>query len=305
MMTLGFVAVITALVLWSLSTTQKEFDRVSQIDAQNQFNLLFKDFSKMIKSFDINSSDGLELFLSMSLPGITEPKSGVTVTFRSESLMDRLNINNILYQSILPPKPDSEQKRAFLMRPLEKFFAKYELSDPYTMIDILLDTIDLDDLSRGNDTEIANEDYNFRQGQIYNFTHFQKIIKYYYKLTDDENIFKITKEEIEKYFYFGDSKTNYMIDCSSTREHILDAMSLLINDEITLTQDSDICAETNTTSMKELKKIYNISEYANKKKYLVKCIINLDTQSYKRGISFEYDVSSKRIDNIDKNFQEE
>jgi hypothetical protein len=55
--------------------------------------------------------------------------------------------------------------------------------------------------------------------------------------------------------------------------------------------------------MKVLKKIYNISQYSNKSKYLVKCIVNLDTEDSRSEISFDYEVNSKRISNIEKSFQ--
>ncbi len=308
-MTLGFIAVVTALVLWSLSTTQKEFDKVAKIDAQNQFNILFKDFTKMIQTFDINSTDALELFLSITIPPITEPKSGVTVTYSSESLMDRLNLNNLLYRLSKPARntPDEEEK-PILARAIYRFFEQFELSDAETMFALLVDTIDMDTISRGGNTEIADEDYDFRQGAIYSFEQFERIKERYYEITKDENIFKISREEFEKYFYLGDPKSRNILDCSATRAYIYDTMSLIANDELVLSKDVDICSEFNSTtsrSMKQLKKIYNISQYAKKKKYLVKSIIHLETQTYKRAISFWYDLSSKRISNIDKNYQEE
>jgi hypothetical protein len=303
MMTLGFITVISVLILYFLKFSKIQFENVTRVDAQNQFATLFKDFTKMIKSFDINSSEGLDLFLSVSIPRVAESKSGVGVGFEVESLMSKLNINNILYQ--LSKGGDFERdpiKEEYLRRPIEKFLAKFELSDPFLFIDILLDSIDSDDFPRGAESEIVNEEPDFTQGEIYDFDHFQKIKDYYFKRTKDEKIFKITRDEFEKFFYFGEVKKYGMLDCSKL--DLEGALSLIVNDEMVLAQDTDYCKESNSSSMKKLKKIYNISQYTKKKKYLVKCIIYLDTENYQRAISFDYDVNSKRISNIDKNYQQ-
>ncbi len=306
MMTLGFIAVITALILWSVSISKSRFDKVVEIDAENQFSIVFQDFTKLITQFDINSSDALSLFLSMDLPPIMEEKTKIGLGFSATSMMDKLNINYIL-ASLVDHETNTKgaYQDPYLRRPLEKFFRKFELSDPFTMIDFLLDTVDKDDLERANFSEIATEDFDFRQGKIYNFEHFKKIREYYYKSTHDENVFKITREEFERYFYFGEPKERLLLDCDSL--YVANAMGLIVEDEMMIEEATDYCVEANVTNnpnMKTLNKIYNISQFANKKKYLVKCILNLDVENRLREISFDYDVSTKRISNIDKNFQE-
>ncbi len=304
MMTLGFIAVITAMILWSVSISKSRFDKVVELEHENQFNVVFQDFSKLITKIDINSSEALEMFLAMKLPPLPEEKTKIALGFDPTSLMDKLNINYILHSLVVhETNTTNANQDPFLRRPLEKFFAHFELSDPLTLIDFCLDTVDLDDMERASYSEIANEDFDFRQGKIYSFKHFQKIQNWYYKSTQDENIFKITKLEFEKYFYFGEPKERLLLDCEG--ESVKNAMSLLVEDEMVITPESDFCQESNTTSMLLLKNIYNISQFANKKKYLVKCLLNLDLDNDLREISFDYDVSSKRISNIDKNFQEE
>jgi hypothetical protein len=303
MMTLGFIAVITALILWSVSISKSRFDKVVAIDNENQVSIIFKDFISLITKFDINSSDSLALFLSLDLPPLAEEKTHIGLGFHSQSLMDKLNINYIL-SSLVEHETNTTgaYQDIYLRRPLEKFFAKFQLSDPFTMIDLLLDSIDKDDIERSGFSEIVSQEFDFRQGKIYSFEHFKKIRDYYYKSTRDENIFKITKEDFESYFYFGEPKERLLLDCSSL--YIEKAMSLLIEDEMVITSESDFCEEAKMPQMKTLKEIYNISQFENKKKYLVKCILNIDTENVLREISFEYDVSTKRISNIDKNFQE-
>ena len=303
LMTLGFIAVITALILWSVSISKSRFDKVVSIDNENQFSLIFKDFTKSITQLDINSSEMLEIFLRLYIYPLPEEKTGIGLGFESQTLMDKLNINYIL-SSLVNHETNSSgaYQDPYLRRPLEKFFASFELSDPFLMVDILLDCIDRDDLERGSFTEIVLEDFDFRQGKIYNFEQFEKIKSAYYKSSRDENIFKITKEKFENVFYFGEPKERLLLDCKG--RHIIDTLSLIVEDEMSILAESDICQEANTTAMKTLNQIYNISQFANKKKYLVKCNLNIDTENSMRNVSFIYDVSTKRISDIDKNFQE-
>ena len=304
MMTLGFIAVITALILWSVSISKNRFDKVVEIDAENQFQLIFNDFTKMVTQFDINSSDKLQLFLAMDFPALVESESKIGIGFHPKSLMDKLNINYILGTLVDHETNTSKASQdPFLRRPLEKFFAQYELSDRDTMIDFLLDTIDKDDMDRGSETEIVTQNFDFRQGKIYDYEHFKKIMKRYYQGTEDENIFKITKEDFKEVFYFGEPNERLGLDCESL--YIAKSMGLIVEGEMLITEETDFCAEAKNQSMSTLNKIYNIAPFAKKKKYLIECTIDLDTEDSHRGISFEYDVSTKRISNIDKNIQKQ
>ena len=301
LMTLGFIAVITALILWFLNITNERFDRVAYLNQRNQFNIIYEDFSNMVKKFDINSSDKLDILLSIDFPAMPTQKSGLGVGFSSKSLMDKLNINYIL-DTIAKSDNNSSKKEAaiYYLRAFEKFLSKFELSDSGLFINMMLDTIDLDDVERGSYSEIANEDFDFRQGKIYDFKTVKKIEDNYYKAIKDANIYKINKDEFEKYFYFGDIKKYGLLDCS--QEGSLDTFSLILEDEMSLNEEMDLCKETNSSSMKKLKKIYNISQYSNKSKYLVRCKIDLDLQDRFLSVSFDYEVNSKRISNIDKSF---
>jgi hypothetical protein len=303
LMTLGFITVIAALILWSVSITKNRFDTVMNLQNRNQFDLVFADFTKMVKKFDINSSQKLDLFLQICFPPLIEPKSGLGVGFCSESLMDRLNMNYML-ESIVQSDHNSSKKEAasFYMRAFEKFFSKYEMSDPYTFINMLLDTLDLDDIERSSYSEIASENYDFRQGRIYSFSQFKKIEDNYYRVTKDSSIYKIDKDELSHYFYLGDPKSPPLLDCSG--KNAINSFSLIVTDEMSLSNDLDVdlCAESNTTAMRKLKKIYNISQYSNKSKYLVRCNIDLESKESRQTLTFDFEVNSKRISNIEKSF---
>ncbi len=301
MMTLGFIAVITALILWSLTITKDRFDKVSQINMQNQFNIVFQDFSKLVKSIDLRNRDKLNAFLSISFPSLPRPKTGLGLGFSSNSQMSKLNINYMLKTMVDSEKNSTlAPKAAYYKRAIEKYLAKFDLSNPYEFENILLDCIDLDDIERGVDSEIVIDDFDFKQGKIVNFKQIQKIKDAYYKSSRDLNIYKINRDDFERYFYYGDTKKYGVLDCEA--DGIEDTIALIVEDEMSITDDSDICQEANSTSMQILKKLYNISSDLNKSKYLVKCRVNLDNDDFHQVISFDFEINSKRISNIDKTF---
>ncbi len=316
LMTLGFISIISALVLWSLNISKDRFDKIVYIDAENQFGIVFKDFVKIINqnTKEINDSEKLDIFLSVGMPAIAEAKTQVGLGFIVESKMDKLNINYILSTLVAHEANDTRNEDDdYLIRPLVKYFRdKHELSNPDLMFDFLLDTVDMDDMERGSETEIANEDIDFEQGKIYSFNHLKKIFNKYYQESRDKKVFNIKRSEFEEYFYFGDIKQG-MFDIGRC-EFGCKAIELLIDGEITTDEDTDYAEifkdrekddpEMDET-LKEIKKIYNISQFNNKSKYLVKCIVTFDTSEYRRDISFDYDIGSAGVENIDKNFQEE
>ncbi len=309
MMTLGFISIITALVIYTLSISEKSFHVVAGIDAQNQFSLVFKDFTKIIKANtkDVNDSDTLSMFLSMSLPPIKEPKSGLEVGLLVDSRMSKININSLL-TSLLPSEGncDLNDTTDKLCRPLNRFFEKYEIRDKILLEQLMLDTVDKDDIELGTMTEIASEDIDFSQGKIYNYTHLKKIFDAYYKLTSDKNIFRITQERVEDYFYFGDTnESKQMLDCDAL--DVQNAMNLIlpsnfISDSIGV---QDYCAmfNQNDPELKEIKKLFSIKQFDlndTKSKYLIKCNLIFNTDTVNRSLVFDYDIKNKRIDSIEK-----
>ena len=308
LMTLGFIAVITAMIFWSVSISKKRFDRVGGIDSQNQFNIIFSDFSKVLKKGDFNSSDKLNVLLSICFPPIVDAKSGMGVGFCAKSMMDRLNINYMLDTIISSEKNSSKELGAkYFQGAIAKYLSTKELSDPYLFISILLDTIDLDQIERSTNSEISEEDQDFREGRIYDFNQFKKIEDQYYKITLDSSVYTIDKEDFERYFYFGDPKTKPLLDCSnisnSNKDGIKELLPIISDEYIEIGEGMDICKEINSTLPNDLKKIYNISKYSNKSKYLVRCRLTLVNEYNQEEISFDYEVNSKRISNIDKTFQ--
>jgi len=315
MMTLGFIAIITALVLYSLSISQKSFTEVAAIDAQNQFSLAFKDFSDILKEMtkEIKDRDSLDMLLmSATIPPLTEPKTGLTIGFAMESYMKKINLNLVLY-SLLPSEGNCDMNLSteILCRPLERFFDLYEIRDKRLMMDLLLDTVDTDDLELGSETEIASEDIDFAQGKIYSYNHLQKVFNKYYQLSSDKNILKIDREKVEEVFYFGDTNLSaQMLDCSVDPELDEDVFRFILPAHM-LELQTDYCEVFNPKNqqfqadaeLQKIKKLFNIKQFDlndTKSKYLIKCNLTLGNQLQEKELVFDYDITHKRIDCIEE-----
>jgi hypothetical protein len=302
LMTIGFIALISALVLISISISKRSFDEVVYLDARNQFNVVFKDFVKMLdtNTKKIKTSTDLDTLLGFFMPAMKEPKTGIEFGFDLESKMGKLNLNYLLVSIV---EDENDENRTILELPFDKYFSKISLKEPRLLIDMLLDTIDKDDLERGSYSEIASEDYDFTQGKIYGFSHLKKIFDHYYEASKDSNIYKIDRDLWEESFYFGDvNRSKQAFDCENAE---LETLNLMVDNEI-LDQDR-FCQQFDKPKdayLIKLKDIYNFSDFNKTNQYLIQCNIIFNSENFNRNVRFDYDIKTGKVDNIDKNFQE-
>ncbi len=311
LITLGFIAMITALVLYQVTLSKETFDQVAQIEAENQFNVAFADMTGLIRTLrtnkELNDSEKLSILLDdFTLPPLTEPKSGLTIGFETRSYMNRLNINAMLQRLIDAERSDASQEPeeiGTIMAVLQRFFARFELADFRQLLDLMMDTVDRDDSERSPYSEIASDRKGFMQGRIYSFRHFKKIMDRYYRLTHDPNVYKITREAFETYFYFGDPASMGMLDC----ERLEPEVAALLDPQVE--EGVDYCRYFGLIHPKMAKLFLmdtyghyqNIEKNATKRKYLIKCTMTLETAYAKKALSFDYEFVHSGISNIEKN----
>jgi len=304
LMTIGFIALISALVLVSLSISKRSFDEVVYLDARNQFSIVFKDFVTMLRtnSEKVKTPEDLEMLLGFFMPAMKEPKTGIEFGFDLESKMGKLNVNYLLNEMVLDV---NDENRTILERPFNNYFSKFSLREPRLLLDILMDTIDKDDMERGAYSEIASEDFDFREGKIYSYNHLKKIFEHYYKTSHDSNIYKIDRDSWEEAFYFGDTnRSNQLLDCNQL--DMTPAINLITDNRYPDYGELDFCQmlKDGEQDLVNLKDIYNISDFNKTNQYLIQCTIVFNTENFNRSVRFDYDIKTGKVDNIDKNFQE-
>lgn len=308
LMTIGFIALISALVLVSLSISKKSFDQVGYLGARNQFSVVFKDFVMLLErnSANIKTADDLEMLLSLFLPAMIEPKTGIEFGFDIESKMGKLNVNYLLDQMVLDV---NDENQTILEKPFLNYFSNFDIRDKHLLLSIMIDTVDKDDAERGSYSEIVAEDFDFRQEKIYSYRHLEKIFDHYYKTSLDPNIYKINRDLWEEVFYFGDTNsTKQLLDCNQL--DMVPTINLITDNLYPNYEELDFCQEFNQSVISDnidlmnLKNIYKISPFDKNKQYLIQCNIIFNTENFKRNVRFDYNLKTGKVDNIDKNFQE-
>ncbi len=162
----------------------------------------FPQSSKIIQNTDsfLKKTDTKDIINYFERPVFFSSKNGEFMVKIIMNPICSININDYLTKNKINLNID---------RLLDFLFDKYEIKDPIFLKDLILDTIDADDIERSPKSEIKQEIIKFQDGGIYSFNHLKKIIKYYEKETDDKSIEKI---EWQKYFNFY--KTQLFKECA-------------------------------------------------------------------------------------------
>ena len=270
-LTIIFITVIMA-VLSGIFAVYQKFTKDSFYKSISQNSILIKNIKSTLDNIskDINGSDIKNIFQ-------TFPISSKDGNFRAlitiKPMFDRVDINEI-------------NKNKYVKKYLENILEYYQTADPVLFESIVLDTIDLDTKERVGGSEIVLNRAFFKQGRIYNYTHFKEILDYYVKLTNDKSVYKIPWQKL---FIFGNG--NSIIDCNLISKTVAKFLGLQYNENIN-------CKSLN--SFKENKNIIqnlNIIPFNKNIIYLIKINILYN----KENLSLIYNINQKRIENIKNN----
>jgi len=270
-LTVIFITVIMA-VLSGIFAVYQKFTKDSFYKSISQNSILIKNIKSTLDNIskDINGIDIKNIFQ-------TFPISSKDGNFRAlitiKPMFDRVDINEI-------------NKNKYVKKYLENILEYYQTADPVLFESIILDTIDLDTKERVGGSEIVLNRAFFKQGRIYNYTHFKEILDYYVKLTNDKSVYKIPWQKL---FIFGNG--NSIIDCNLISKTVAKFLGLQYNENIN-------CKSLN--SFKENKNIIqnlNIIPFNKNIIYLIKINILYN----KENLSLIYNINRKRIENIKNN----
>ena len=231
-----------------------------------QTSIYIKNISESLKNAtkDINSSDELEnLFVEFPI-SIENFRSFIKIS----PLSDKLNLNLYLKNKKIDP---------FIDKFLDNLLYEYDIADPLFFKDLILDTLDKDDIER----EALSE--HFPNGNIVNFNEFNKILNYYYKQRNDKNIFKIPWREL---IYFSNEKT--IIDCNLMPKKLVEFLNLDYQNELNC--DNLYKNEQNLKILNDL----DIIPYEKGKKFIIKIAINGKLKIY-------YELSANKVLRVENN----
>ena len=308
--TLGILSLISLMIMNSFGLMTKSFKHIENIERLNQTKVIINDIEKVLSAItkEIKDSETLEMLVG-AYPPISDEDGLFSLAFEMESMSNAININLIIedYNKTTPNKILKVKEKYMLI--FEYIFNTYKIRDGELFLQILLDTLDSDSVSRNLDTEIILKDIRFLNGLIVNRLQFDKIISEYQDKTDDKDITKVPWED---FFYFSYNKTNTIIDCNFISRNLAYSIGLDIyenqdtsNEIIEVSADSDIsempisCAMLESDDNLEKMKIYNMAEFNLTKEYFLKGSVYYSTNAVKDSFKFIYNLKTKKIVDIE------
>jgi len=249
-MTLMFLAVAVVFIDYIMSSYQKITQKSSLFISQN--SLIIKSSLTTLKNLKIkNESDLKKIFTSF-------PVSSKDGSFRA--LIEIKPVNSINLNDYL--------KNGEINSSIDLFFDyllfKYDVKDPVFFKNLVLDTLDRDDIQRSADSEIMEYDPLFQNGKIYNFFQFKKILKYYAQKTLDKSITKIPWKD-----FFNFRKSQIYLPNATISEFL----------------------EQNVTR-------FNIISFKKAKKFFVTVTVKYDYETA-QSIKILYDIKNKKVADIE------
>jgi len=289
LITLGFITVITVLVMQTVSISKSSLDELMQIKTQNQLLSYVLDMQKILKSQ--NPDDIKEYLVDKGDIPIFDEKSGVNISFSCISTDSRLNLNRLLL---------CENVKCNEI--IKRYARDKELVDEDYFLSLLKDTVNpLKAGERRSGSRIVLDDPYFSDGCILNFKTIKKIEDRYFKELRDPNIYKIKKDEFLDIFYLS-SKKELDNNESEPTDEVSKVLGCMENDDSCAKEFNTIKDIINAS----LKKTTTCSSSDNNKtiqtKYLIQCNVKLYKGDDTHSMVFKYDLKQKRVVDIDEFF---
>ncbi|WP_187647800.1 hypothetical protein [Nitrosophilus labii] len=277
-----FIAVASSLIAIVYKESQKalSFSKIYEKISQN--SLLIRDFEYILKNSlkDINSSEDLDM-LFVSSPLLSSKDGEFNFGFSLRPLSDKINLNFL----------KDKKKREYIKDYIYRVCSFYEVEDTEFFIALLEDTIDVDIEERVVGSEIVLENRRFKNGFIESFSHFYKILDYYFKMSQDSNIFKVNWKEL---IYF-DKDLKSIIDCKRLSSQNARFLGLPVENE------SFDCEELKKdVKYKEILKVLNIKDYTKKEPYLIEASLYYKKDGFEENFRLRYNLFKQKVTQVEE-----
>ena len=279
LITIGFLLILMSLIGYMLTISQNNFDKIEKIKLRNQSTIIFSDVKKILDSYakEVKDSEDLDLFLA-GLPPFYNDKSRFSLYVQIKPLSNKININSILIKN----KTDKNIE-SFIKNICET----YNILDPSFLVALILDTIDTDVVSRQALSEISQEDIKFSNSKIINMKHFEKIVDYYIKITQDSNIKNVPWSRL---IYFGKIEKS-ILDCDRLSKELINVLRLQVDEFAG-------CESLEDKYSKKIAKNYELKSYSKKDSYFVKVEVQYSVEDEENSVIFDYDMKTNKATNI-------
>jgi hypothetical protein len=272
LLTLIFITIVLGIV-GSIIGIYKKLSENNFAKEMSQNSILIMNIKSILDNIinDINESK----ILYNTFP-ISNKDGSFRAIIKIKPLLDKVDINEYLI------------KEKYIDRFLDNILEFYQVNDPLFFKALIKDTIDTDDIERVANSEIKLKNSFFKNGKIYNYAHFKKILDYYVNITKDDSVYNIPWKNL---IWFG-NKSN-IIDCDIINNKVAKFLGLIYNEEYLGCKELKAYEEN-----KEILQKLSIIPFDKKRSYLVDVEISYNDVK----LDIFYDINKKRIENIKSNF---
>jgi len=280
LITIGFIAILSAVIAYMFSLSNKVLTTNTKMQQINQSAVLVDDVKTLLDSYAhaAKNDNNLSRFL-MGIPPFYDSKNGLSLEVDTIPLSNRININAILINN----KVDQN-----IVKYLQNICATYNVLDSTFFISLVLDTIDTDENARQALSEISVENLKYTNGSIADKREFKVLERYYAEVAQDKNIFNIPWDQ---FIYFGGHTTG-MVDCDRMSKEMLAILGF----------DSENfagCSDIKSNESKAIATKYNLKKYTKENNYYILVKIYYQIQSIKDSMSFIYDIKTNKASNFE------
>jgi len=296
LITLSLITLISVIVSKIITIMDNSLKEISNRSSLIQVDILFNDIKKILdKNFvDINDSTTLDMLFLMPY-SFSDAKTGISVNIEIESDSNRVN-PNLIMDINRSKKGSIETINRDIYDLFDRILINYNVQDRELFLNMLLDTIDMDNRERYPNSEIVNYDHFFQNGEIINIRHFKQIVKRYRDLTLDKNIDKVPwdiligfRSKIIDFNYISPELLSFLLpSLDKEKLYKLTLNRVLPYDSF---KDLELPDELN-----EQLKRYNIKFFSPE----IWCIIDFQINGYHKNISFQYNLKEKRVSYIEE-----
>ena len=274
-------------ILKSANVTEKYFYGVNQTIFFAQKNRFFLDVVKILetKLEEVDSAESFSQIVGMPIL-LRDDQSDLEGSLNLNSGATLLDINNLV--------DDEGQINQPFYDFLERVLMEYSLRDMHFFLITLVDALDADDEPRVFESELANENPRFKDGEIASYSAFRSILDYYAKIRDDRVIYDVPWEDI---IGFKKSKTdiNYITPRLRNYLETFYGFNFHFNeDDIIKDQETLESLVFDTSVLDALGITYYVP--------LLTCKMEFSIMERTMQINFNYDLHTKRVGAIETTF---
>ena len=244
-------------------------------------SLVIKDYLQILFKISDKIKTSKDLQKIFTTVPLSSKEGNFRIIYTIKPLFNKIDINTLI---------NGNKINTYIENYIDNILSYYQIQDPLFFKDLLLDTIDTDNKEREAYSEIVSQNPYFQNGKIYNFKHLEQIENYYYKRTNDKNIYSIPWK---KFIFFGNGR-KHILECNLITKRVAEFLGLTFSDSVSC---KSIENKENNKTIKNL----NIIAYDKNKSFWIESDITYFLDNQEQNIKIVYDLHNKKVISVESN----